>query len=58
MADESNYTLLAQPSWQAVKPLAQISFAFFINSMRCGFAVAVRNISTLSLSVQNMNRST
>lgn len=57
MADESNYTLLAQPSWQVVKPLAKISFAFFIYSMCFGFAVATRNI-TLSLTLQNMNKST
>lgn len=57
MTDESNYTLLAQPSWQDLKPLAQTLFAIYIDSVFFRLATALMNISTINPSLQYMIRS-
>lgn len=57
MTDESNYTLLAQPSWRDVKPLAQTPFALSIDSVVFRLAIAVKNIFTLNPSLQDMTKS-
>lgn len=57
MTDKSNYTLLAQPSWRDVKPLAQTPFALSVDSVFFRLAIVMKNISTLNPSLQDMTRS-
>lgn len=57
--DESNYTLLAQPSWRDVDPLAQTPFAIYIDfSVFFRPAITLKKVIAFSPSLQDMIRST